>query len=178
MARLGVVIPRVAEAAGYPPAAVDRMLRTLRAAKMAPTGTRGLGKVDGAYQAADFANLLLGFAGPQTSDAAEAARLLRPLVRMCADGEPLPNPPDTLGNDLESWITGFALGLDAPSAEANELPHVLELSLNRLSAIATYSDRQDFYLIAGREPLANQSIQASPRRRGREASTHFLRADR
>ena len=177
MARAGIVTERVAEAAGYPPTAVDRMLRDLREAKLAPVGTRGLGQVDGAYQESHLADLILAFAGPWTNDAAESARLLRPLIRLMSDGSPLPNPPDTLGDDLENMIRGFALGLDAPdTSEANELPRVIEISLTRLHAVATYtSGHQDFYVPDARLPDVAPGSRSRLRRGGGiEKVTHVF----
>ena len=77
MATSGAVITRISEAAGVAPATVDRMLRPLRAAGLAPTGRPGRGQTEGTFEPFHLMCLTLAFAGAQPSDAAEAAEMLR-----------------------------------------------------------------------------------------------------
>jgi hypothetical protein len=158
MATSGAVITRISEAAGVAPATVDRMLRPLRAAGLAPKGRPGRGQTEGTYLPFHIMCLTLGFAGAQPSDAAEAAEMLRRfewyLSLRSPEGEPLvapqlvgaPRIPGTLGEVLQAIIAGgFGLLQEKPNTVYNWYTPSLTLSLMPPEATVTWPDGQGGY---------------------------------
>jgi hypothetical protein len=88
MALSGSIIERFAEVSGVMPSSIDRMLRPLRDAEMVARGEPGRTPKQGSdriprkghYEPPHLTNVIFGFAGAQPSDAAEAVKVLRPLV--------------------------------------------------------------------------------------------------
>lgn len=76
MATSGVIISEMAKVSGDLPSTIDRMLRSLRAAGLAPMGAPGRGKQEGQFNLDHLADLVISFAGRQPSDAAEAVLAL------------------------------------------------------------------------------------------------------
>ena len=110
MATSGLVIDRFAEMLGMLPSSVDRMLRPLRDAGMAPMGAAGRKSQRGHFEPYHLANLMLACAGNQPSDAADAVRALRPLVFHKSTGTnagfSAPLPSCDLGSAIERIIEG------------------------------------------------------------------------
>jgi hypothetical protein len=80
MATSGQVIERLGEVLGLSSlSSLDRSLRPLREAELVPMGRAGRASSHGHYEAKHLANMIMGLAGAQPSDAAEAVKLLRPL---------------------------------------------------------------------------------------------------
>ncbi len=108
MATSGLITTAFTQEAGFrTTSVVARMLRVLRAANMAAMGVPGRGKSEGNATAYHYACLLLGFAGDQPSDAADAAATALPFEWQRS--EPYSKTPRILGNlqkVLESIITG------------------------------------------------------------------------
>lgn len=142
MASSGLVVPRIAEVAGYPPAAVLRMVRDLQGAGLAPLGTYGRGKQHGQFEREHLANLLLAFAGPQPVDAAEAAGLLRDLPLEASHRRPA-TAPGTLGEAFARWI-------DNPA----KAPALVALSTNPRMGNVTWGRGTDLYLPPKGSPVA------------------------
>jgi protein-disulfide isomerase-like protein with CxxC motif len=125
MATSGPVIERFAEVAGVAPAAIDRMLRPLRTAGLVPMGEKGRGQRTGHYEAQHLANVIMGFAGQQFTDATDAVRELRTLkyseqvaTQAAMDaGKKAPRPDITFGERLDQILTGMALGTPQPTLE-------------------------------------------------------------
>lgn len=140
MATSGQVIERFAEVSGFLPSTLDRMLRPLREAGMAPMGGRGRGQKQGHYEPQHLANLILSFAGAQPSDAAEAVRLLRPLK--CVRSEPDADVScwGDFGSTIEGVINELALvgATSLPSAISMEIT----LCLNPLGARVAFVDQR------------------------------------
>ena len=145
MATSGPVIARFSEAANTPPSTIDRMLRVLRPAGLAPMGRPGRGTSEGVFSPFHLACLLLGFGGAQPSDAAEAAETLRHFqwhhsVRAPWDDTrtppeliAAPRIPGTLGEVLEAIIAG---GLRPSPGEADDHPHLVRPVLDTLARAA------------------------------------------
>jgi hypothetical protein len=159
MAVSSQVIERFAEASGRNPFTLVRMLSTLRAAKLVPKGGPGGGKSSAHFSVEHLANVVLGLAGLEPSDAVEAAESLARLQALKFTPTPgdqrqqmmaarLSGPVDdnwkfpfkTLGGFVEHLIALYVTigreGLVEPIAriEAEGLPWSLELCLNPLSA--------------------------------------------
>ena len=144
MATSGQVIERFAEMSGFRPATVDRMLRPLRDAGMVPMGDAGRGQRRGHYEPSHLANVILAFAGPQPSDAARAAQLLRPL-RYIHSNPPSPSLrpyrwEHDLGSIFDSVIREQAFDKDGELAKLN-WPTTTEITLclNPLGACFAFS---------------------------------------
>jgi hypothetical protein len=129
MAQSGVVVSEMASASGHLPSTVDRILRDLRAAGMAPTGQPGRGETYGQFGADHLANLLLAFAALQPSGSANAVRALNQLRHEWTDDE---HPGGSLVGTLESEIERRALLIRDGGKVAQELllpQHGFELTL-------------------------------------------------
>lgn len=115
----GPVITIIHQAAGTSRSTVDRMLRVLRPAGLAPMGEPGRGQHTGHFRPFHLACLLLGFAGSQPSDAAETAEILRKLQFHPQSAGAVPRIPGTLGEVVEALISGQRGSNDAD----NEAPY-------------------------------------------------------
>ena len=71
------VIGRLAALLGLLPSTLERQLRAQRLAGQLPTGRPGGGRVSAHFEAQHFANVILGLAGAEPSDAPDAAVALR-----------------------------------------------------------------------------------------------------
>jgi hypothetical protein len=120
MAMTGLVIPEIANVSGLLPSTVDRMLRVLRAAGMVAMGKPGRGREHGHYSPSDLANVILGMAGPQPSDAAEAVMRLRDLKN---------NEGNLLGDTLEQQIAEVAANLESEQINVIEALLPSDLSM-------------------------------------------------
>lgn len=88
MALSGSVIERFAEASGALYYTIDKVVRYLRAAGLVTSADpgrprkQGSGRIPrkGHFESLHLTNVILAFAGPQPSDAADAVKVLRPLV--------------------------------------------------------------------------------------------------
>lgn len=108
MATSGTIIERFAQASGDLPSTVDRMLRPLRAAGLAPFGERGRGQRQGHYDVSHLANVLMAFGGAQPADAAEAVSLFRNLPHCFSAGV----PPHDSGRPYPKEGLNFGAGLE------------------------------------------------------------------
>jgi hypothetical protein len=116
MATSGSVIERFAEVSGLLPSTLDRVLRILRDAELAPMGDKGRGLKRGHYEPHHLCNVLLAFAGPQPSDAAEAVRLLRTLRYASSDGDVVDHLPEE-GEPLAEFIEDMIYWLSDPATD-------------------------------------------------------------
>ncbi len=122
MAMSGRVIPEFASVSGYLPSTIDRMVRDLRAAGLAPMGKHGRGQQHGQFQLDHLANLIMAFAGALPSDAAEAVKILRG-IHTSPGGI-------SFGEQVEAAIRNAAAVLNADSGiTAHDIPFSLKMSV-------------------------------------------------
>src|SRR4051812_15301251 len=96
------VVEQLAAVSGRNRFTLIRMLGTLRAAKLVPKGGPGGGKSSAHFSVGHLANVLLGLAGPEPSDAAEASARLARLRAMKFD----PTPHDVHRHMLADRLSG------------------------------------------------------------------------
>ena len=132
MAMSGRVIPEFADVSGCLPSTVDRMVRDLRAAELAPMGKHGRGQQHGQYQLDHLANLIMAFAGKLPSDAAEAVKALRGLHETLGS--------TSFGEQVETAIRDAAAVWNAESkAAAQDVPFHLTMNVLRRHASITWN---------------------------------------
>jgi hypothetical protein len=166
MATSGLVIAGLSEAGGVPPSTVERMLRVHRRARLAPEGRPGRGTSVGAFTPFHLTCVLLGFAGAQHSDAAEAAETLRKFEWYHSyppQKNSLTPPkffqtariPGTLGEVIEALIAGgFGLPQEKPDVIHNWYVPDLVLSLGPPEALVKWPDgKGDYELIEKYGPV-------------------------
>jgi hypothetical protein len=146
MATSGPVIARFSEAAGAPASTVDRMLRVLRPAGLAPIGRPGRGTTEGVFAPFHLACLILGFAGAQPSDAAEAAETLRQFERYHSKPPQKARIPGTLGDVIEALIAGKFESIQKTPDVTCYTPDLL-LSLGPPAAHVRWPDGKGGFLI-------------------------------
>lgn len=111
MARSGMVVMRFSKAAGELPSTETRRLRSLRAEKMAPTGTPGREGQEGHYEAPHLASHLLGFATENPGETAAWAASLGSMRRAVTNEEGIivsKYGPTTLAEDLVEMLNRAA----------------------------------------------------------------------
>ncbi len=104
------VIGRLAALLGLLPSTLERQLRAQRLAGQLPTGRPGGGRVSAHFEAQHFANVILGLAGAEPSDAPDAAVALR-AMSLQDDWNPPPGATvllPTLEDQLAEWLDVIA----------------------------------------------------------------------
>ena len=128
----------MASVAGVLPTTVDRILRNLRTAKLAPMGRHGRGQEYGQFDASHLASIIFGFAAALPSGAANAVRALTPLHAENPEGGFAPGDvAEELGANLINEIQARAkliLSGDTEKVKTNEEKWELTLCLNPVMA--------------------------------------------
>ena len=158
------VIARLAPLLGLLSSTLERQLRAQRLAGQLPTGRPGGGKFSAHFEAQHFANIILGLAGSEPSDApAAAVELLRlmPLLNTVNPPTGVPQPLPALEDQLADWLASIAEayrrgGQDQRDIVATFRSWEISLCLNpRRAEILTDVAKQRWIVYAsGDSPLA------------------------
>lgn len=153
MASSGQVIEQLANTAGLLPNTVERSLMPLRADGLVPKGERGTRQERGQYEPQHLANVLLGFAGSQPSDAASSAKelgKLRHIRTLRAEEEIRKNGNTTLLDtlagvidDLGRLVYAAQEGSQPIKLSASQVPADIHLSLVPLRAYVIWRIHPD-----------------------------------
>jgi hypothetical protein len=102
------VIGRLAPLLGLLPTTLERQLRAQRLAGQLPTGRPGGGKFSAHFEAQHFANVILGLAGSEPSDAPDAAAALRTMLRTGQPEDVLREALPTFEDQIADWLGDIA----------------------------------------------------------------------
>jgi hypothetical protein len=102
------VIARFAPLLGLLPSTLERQLRAQRLAGQLPTGRPGGGRFSAHFEAQHFSNVILGLAGPEPSDAPDAAAALRTMLRQRQEEDVLREALPTLEDMMADWFGDIA----------------------------------------------------------------------